>query len=159
TSMANGDLSSIAISGFDVSGGAQVSLPAVTSIAGGQLSADGTGSTIDVPALTTFNSQGVSPQITAALDVTHGGSVLDDALTKLDDVDLILDGTGTITIGITIAGTSPGSFGQLSATGPVNLNDARLQLAHTGATLIGSTFAILNSTDAINGTFQGLPEG
>src|SRR5204862_5043141 len=94
-------LANINSSGFQVSGGAHVSLPALTSIASGQLSANGAGSTIDVSALTTFNGTttvalGV---LRSGLAVTHGGTVLDGALTQLFNVDLILDGTGTLAIG------------------------------------------------------------
>jgi hypothetical protein len=150
-----------------VSGGAQVSLPAATSIAGGWLIAEGTGSTINAPVLTTF----IGPipneffgSVNSVLEATGGGTILANAVTTLNAMDLELDGTGTVTLGITIAGTSSGSYGQLQGTGsdlqgPINLNGARLQLSHTAATPVGSTFTILTANFGVVGTFQGLPEG
>ncbi len=205
------NLANIAGTGFDVSGGAQVSLPAVTSypltfngggidmdaigsgstltlgaltsiVQGGSmlnlaakdggwlslpvlttintkseanLEAYGTGSIVYVPALTTYNGDG------GDLDVGAGGAVVDGALTNLNAVYLNIDGTGTVTIGITIAGTSPGSYGQLEVGAifhsPSASLGSQLQVAHTAATPVGSTFVIVNGP--ISGTFDGIPEG
>ena len=67
-----------------------LSLPNVTSLSGGDLEIDaqGSGSNIDLPLLTSFDN--------GSLYVTDDGTVLAPDLTTLSGVDVTLDGTGTI---------------------------------------------------------------
>ena len=74
--------------------GGHISLPALTTISGGnvRISADATGSQVDVSALTSFNSFGGSFQ------VTNGGMLLDGNLTSITNVSITTDPTATFTI-------------------------------------------------------------
>ncbi len=85
---------------IDASQGGQTLLPALNSINSTsqtveyvQVDADGSGSLVNLSALTTFVGSGSS-----SLTVTDGGTVLDPSLTTLS-VDVTLDGTGTIATG------------------------------------------------------------
>jgi hypothetical protein len=74
--------------------GGETLLPVLASITSNssyvQVDADGTGSTIDLSGLTSFNSPGGS------LQVTNHATVLDGQLTSLNGDAVTLDGTGTI---------------------------------------------------------------
>jgi hypothetical protein len=56
---------------------------------------------------------------------------------------------------------SASNYGQLTASGSVNLGGATLQLLWAFTSSPGNAFTILNKTSpgAITGTFAGLPEG
>ncbi len=57
-------------------------------------------------------------------------------------------------------GITTGTYTQTSVTGPINLNNATLQLTHVPATsVVNETFTIVHSTSGVSGTFAGLPEG
>jgi autotransporter-associated beta strand protein len=61
---------------------------------------------------------------------------------------------------VDVDGTMPGSgHGQLAVTGGVNLGGSTLNVAVGFVPAFGDRFAIVTSTTAITGTFQGLPEG
>jgi hypothetical protein len=67
-------------------------------------------------------------------------------------------------LGIAVNGTAPGdgmpgSYTQVSVTGALNLNGARLQLTRGTAVAVGNTFTIAHTTGGVSGTFQSLPEG
>ncbi len=94
--------------------GGQTDLPALAAITTSspyvQVESDGSGSTVDLPALTSFaGSSGL-----AALTVTDGGTVLTGDLTAPAGVDVTLDGTGTLA---TSQWTSLTSGGALTITG------------------------------------------
>ena len=79
--------------------GGNVQIPALITISGGPviLQSDGTGSKLDVSALTNF--QGTSGKnVYASLQATHSGTVLDPSLTTMDHANLTLDGTGTVAL-------------------------------------------------------------
>jgi hypothetical protein len=168
--------------GIGAAAGGQIQLPALTAIrsTGSEASivnngfgfgADGTGSVINVPALTTFtgNIGKDDPWSDCSLNATHGGTVLDSAMTNLNAVNLDVDGTGTVTVGVTLGGASAGSYaGLIEGSNPINLNGTRLQVAYAGATPAGTLFSILappyfpppNYLDyMVSGMFQGLPDG
>ena len=67
------------------------------------------------------------------------------------------------TFAVELNGTTVGSgYDQLNVTGTVALSNAILSVTSSGLTLAGGeNFIIINNdgTDAINGTFSGLPEG
>ncbi len=84
--------SRLAINAFS---GGHVALSNVTSITGPvELSSEGTGSQLDVSALTSF--AGRNSGNPSFLQVTTGGTLLDGALTAPDQVNLMTDGSGTL---------------------------------------------------------------
>ncbi len=80
--------------------GGDVELPALTSIGGGpvQLESDGAGSKLNINALTSFSGN-TGQQNDSGLQVTNHASVTDTALTTLNEANLTLDGTGTLSTG------------------------------------------------------------
>jgi hypothetical protein len=68
-------------------------------------------------------------------------------------------------LGITINGTKPGdgiaagTYTQVDVTGPINLNDAPLQVTNNLLAAAGDTFTIVQTSGGVTGTFRGLPEG
>ena len=80
---------------FSALAGGEVSLPALTTDQGGatQFLAQGTGSIINLPELTSLISDQGSNQST--LQATQGGQVVSPDVTTLGDVVLTIDGTGT----------------------------------------------------------------
>jgi len=70
--------------------------------------------------------------------------------------------TGSPVLSIELNGTSAGSgYDQLNVTGTVNLTGATLNGSVGFAPAAGTTFTIINNdgSDAVTGTFSGLPEG
>ena len=63
---------------------------------------------------------------------------------------------------LTLSGTntSPGAYDQLSVVGTVTLSNATLQVTSLPSVPVGTTFILItnDSTDAVLGTFAGLPE-
>ncbi len=100
--------------------GGDVQSPALTQLSGGpfQLESDGTGSQLNVSALTSVQAQNTITD-KSSLQVTNHGTVLDGSLTSLSGTNLTLDGTGTIATSQITSYTS----GTLSLTaGAVNLS-------------------------------------
>ena len=91
--------------------------------------------------------------------ITNNGGTLN--LTKLQPQGVTTPGTGgTLVCGIN--SEVPGSgFGQLEVTGNVNLTGLTLNLSLNYLPLNLETFMIIENdgTDAVTGTFNGLPEG
>ena len=118
--------------------GGQVSLPALTQIGGGPVAlvADGTGSQLDVSALTSF--QGAGGQYhTTSLQVTNGGTLLDALLTTLSGVTVTLDGSGTLATSQWTAftnATAAISGGNPDFSSLANINGAGFQVSG-GATV------------------------
>ncbi len=85
--------------GVSAASGAKILLPQVSSIDTSQtkqpvwVTADGSGTLIDLSAVTTYNSAG------SELQVTDGATVLAPELASLNDVTVILDGSGIIAFG------------------------------------------------------------
>jgi hypothetical protein len=109
-------------------------------------------------------------------DITGGGASItlagavgaaDDALAILTlDSAAFINGfafANTAIFTTELAGTTPGAGGhdQLKITGPVNLGGATLNVVPSFAAQIGDKFTIVDNdgSDAITGTFAGLPEG
>ncbi|HEV3312010.1 MAG TPA: CARDB domain-containing protein, partial [Chloroflexota bacterium] len=122
---------------IDASEGAQILLPSVASINNTSqtvfvdINGEGTGTTIDLSGLTSFDSPGSS------LTVTSGASFLDATLTGLNGVVVTLDGSGTMPISqwasltdcsMTITG------GSYSFTGLTDIDNSSLY-AQTGGSL------------------------
>ncbi len=100
--------------------GGDVQSPALAQLSGGpfQLESDGTGSQLNVSALTSVQAQNTITD-KSSLQVTNHGTVLDGSLTSLNNTNLTLDGTGTIATSQITTYTS----GTLSLTaGTVNLS-------------------------------------
>ena len=78
--------------------GGDVELPGLTQLSGGpvQLESDGTGSKLNISGVTSFTQTSGLEYASSSLQATHGGTVSDAKLTSLENVDLTLDGTGTI---------------------------------------------------------------
>ena len=118
--------------------GGQVSLPALTQIGGGPVAlvADGTGSQLDVSALTSF--QGAGGQYhTTSFQVTNGGTLLDALLTTLSGVTVTLDGSGTLATSQWTAftnATAAISGGNPDFSSLANINGAGFQVSG-GATV------------------------
>ena len=76
--------------------GADVQLPALKQVSGGPvlLEGDGTGSTLDISALTSFSGTNGLNSF-SALQASDGGTVLDASLDTLNEVDLAFDPTAT----------------------------------------------------------------
>ena len=58
-----------------------------------------------------------------------------------------------------LVATSYGSWGQISATGDVALGNATLSIIVGLAVVPGDSFAIVQASGQLSGTFQGLPNG
>jgi hypothetical protein len=88
--------------------GATVTLPALQAINTGSLylESEGTGSALNVPALTSFADSG--GWTNSLLQASDGGTVVDPGLSQLNDVNLVSTSPGTFTIspgsGLTIGG-------------------------------------------------------
>ncbi len=123
--------------------GGRVNLSALAAIgiisSGVQFQADGSGSLIDLSALTTFDSAWSQPYfaVSASLSVTNQASVLDPRLTSLDNVAVTLDGTGTMAIGQWASLTD----GSLTVTG--------------GSYTNGNAFSGMTDIDSSSLTVQG----
>jgi hypothetical protein len=64
------------------------------------------------------------------------------------------------TFSVTLNGTDPGSYSQVSASGPVNLGGSTLELTLGFAPQVGDAFTLISSAfGPIIGTFAGLDEG
>ena len=129
--------------------GGEVSLAGLTTDTGGSthILAQGSGSVVDLSALTKLiSNQGGN---SSALQVADGGTVLDPGLASLDDVNVTLDGTGTLdtnqwstltNVGITITG------GAYSFSGITTLPDT--------LNLTGGSVALPGLTNANNATIN-----
>ncbi len=77
--------------------GGHVGLGAVTTLTGPvQFTSDGTGSQIDLSKATSYQGFNIPFDKDSLLEVTNSGTLLDGALTSLSQVNVSLDGTGTI---------------------------------------------------------------
>ena len=118
--------------------GGNVQIPALTTISGGPviLQSDGTGSKLDVSALSSF--KGTSGKNNYAnLQATHSGTVLDPSLTTMDHANLTLDGTGTIALAqlaTFTVGTFALSGGTASLSGLTNADGSSFVVS-AGSTL------------------------
>ena len=82
------------------------------------------------------------------VDVTTGAATL--SLTSAKDLKIVINNT-----------TLDSGYTQLNVVGLVDLNGASLLLSGTYTPVAGDSFTIVNNDagDALNGTFNGLPEG
>ncbi len=120
-----------------------------------------------LPATVTVNNDGrlslTGGATTGAIGVISGTLAISDTLTSPllgKSGNVALTSTATFEIGA----TGPAAFGKLSVTGNVALGNAALSvlIAHAVPPVpVGSTLTIIDNdgTDAIGGTFAGLPEG
>jgi hypothetical protein len=100
------DLSSIAVQAtypeqvnVEASSGGDVSMPMLSQVSASLVvQSTGSGSVIDLSALTDFSAQLDVYSSPGALTVTDQGTVVDPALTSLNNVSVTLDGTGTLSI-------------------------------------------------------------
>jgi uncharacterized protein YaeQ len=100
------DLTSIAVQAtypeqvnIQASSGGDVSMPMLSQVSASlQVQSTGSGSVIDLSALTDFSAQLDVYSSPGAITVTDQGTVLDPALTSLNNVSVTLDGTGSLTI-------------------------------------------------------------
>jgi hypothetical protein len=77
--------------------GGNVELPSLKTVSGGaaEVMTDGAGSALDVSLLSSF-TRNTDFAVVSEVVVTHGGTLKDPALTILNGVDIMLDGTGTV---------------------------------------------------------------
>ena len=121
--------------------GGSVSLPALPQISGGPvlLESDGTGSQLDVPALTSFQGRAADGH-GSTLQISNGGTIVDASLTTLTQATLSL------------------SRGSLSLPDLTNANGSSL-LVSDGASLtlpvLASYTGIIGNTDSLQATGAG----
>ena len=84
------------LAAFAALAGGKVTLSSLAQLDTGPvvLESDGTGSVLNVSALTSFTAQ--NDDLDASLQATNSGTVQDPLLTTIDTVNVTLDGTGTI---------------------------------------------------------------
>ncbi len=90
-----------------------------------------------------------------------GGTIAPGASPGLLTSSNLVLGPGT-TVAIEINGNSPGTgYDQLNVVGTVSLGNAHLSLNNRFAAPAGASFVIItnDASDAVSGTFLGLPEG
>ncbi len=133
---------------FEALAGGRVNLPALKTINTGTviLESDGTGSTLNVAALTGFTETGGWTYST--LQASTNGTVDDSSLTSLSNVNLNVDGAGQ---NLTLAGLTSYSSGNITVSGGATLslpgitsytgNATTTTLEATGA---GSTLTLAN---------------
>ncbi len=113
--------------------GGDVELPALTQVSGGpvQLEGDGTGSQLNVSALSSFTGNGDinHPSI---LQVSDDGTVLDPGLSTINGVSLIGDSTGTFTLSASLGLSISGGTSTVQAGTLVDQGNLSVQ---AGATL------------------------
>ena len=115
----------------------------------------------------TANSLAIRAQVN-----TSGGTVIFNTPNGTSPIFSSTDVTGTALsftagskLNIVVNGTTPGdgtfsTYTQLTVVGAVNLNGVSLQLSGSHVPVIGQVFTIVDNdgTDAITGTFTGLPQ-
>ena len=153
---------SLSLTGGDIAGAGGITVPALTINSGGSISLDGANN------VDSLVIAGGGPQATFVFTdddgFTLGAANTDNELNLTDFTAAFLSAAnGTVTfrpeqrlnLGIGAAGND-----QISVTGGVTLNTA-LTLNQTGTLATDTTFLLLDNdgTDAISGTFNGLPEG
>ncbi len=139
--------------------GGQVKLSALAAIGNASvdvnITADGSGSRIDLSSLTSFASP------VGSLAVTHGGTVLDPKLTALSDVSVTLDGSGTVATG-QWASLTDGSLtvtgGSYSLTGLADGDGSSLYVSG-GATLGLPKLTAYAKPDNLPAVFQASGAG
>ncbi|HEY1380582.1 MAG TPA: DNRLRE domain-containing protein [Gemmataceae bacterium] len=125
---------------LNVMSGANVTGPA-TAAAGGTLGGTGT--------------------VTGTLTAQANGTVSPGTSPGILNVGATTFAAGS-TFAVELNGTTVGTqYDQLNVTGTVNLGGATLSVTPGFAGAVGNTFVIVNNdgTDAVTGTFAGLPEG
>ncbi len=153
---------SLSLTGGDIAGAGAITVPALTINSGGSISLDGANN------VDSLVIAGGGPQTTFVFTdddgFTLGAANTDNELNLADFTAAFLNAAnGTVTfrseqrlnLGIGATGND-----QISVTGGVTLN-TELTLNQTGTLATDTTFLLLDNdgTDAINGTFNGLPEG
>ena len=131
------------------------------SVTGGKLVVNGSlaasGSLFSVNGTGTLGGTGTVSQVIAV----NGGSIAPgNSPGILNVTNLSFDSSSTYSIDIN--GTTVGTdYDQLNVTGTVALNNATLAISATYTPANSDAFVIVNNdgTDAITGTFNGLPEG
>ena len=108
-----------------------------------QVESDGTGSTLNINALTTLQGN-AGQEFYAGVQATNHGSVSDAVLTTLKQANLTLDGTGTISLGqiATLSGGTVTASGGTAALSGLTAADGSSFLVSGGASL---TVAALTS--------------
>ncbi len=142
--------------------GGSVQLPSLAQIGDGPvvLESEGSGSQLNVPALTSFQGTSGRDEF-STLQATTSGTVIGSGLTSLNDVNLTLDGTGTIaTAQITsfTAATLSLTGGSLSLPGLTDADAASI-LVSGGASLKMPALTQLNGASFTIGTGGTLEVG
>ena len=144
---------------FEAQAGGTLNLTGLTTINTGSvvLESDGTGSTLDVSKLTSFTDNGGF--VFSTFQLSNGGASNEDSLTALTNVNLILAGTETLTLGnittfaggnITVSGGATLSLPGLTSYTPNSGSTTALE-----ATGTGSVLTLANLTNLIvSGAFQ-----
>jgi hypothetical protein len=140
---------------FEAQAGGTVSLPALQTINTGSviLESDGTGSILDVAALTSFAEP--NSWTYSALQASNGGTVEDDSLASLYNVNLTVIGKGE---DLTLGNLTSYASGNITASGGATLslpgvtsytgNSGMTTLEATGA---GSTLTLANLASVTEG--------
>jgi len=103
------------------------------------------------------------PTINGTLSTSASGVTISPGLSPgiINSGDLTLVSNSTLAIEL-VSNAGPGTgHDQINVTGTVSLGNATLNLTNSFTPVAGTTFVIVNndSTDAVSGTFNGLPEG
>ncbi len=147
--------------------GGDIELPGLTQLSGGtqQLESDGSGSELNISGLTSFQEASGLASNPSRLQATHGGAISDPNLTTFKNVNLTLDGTGTLaTDQITTYTSDTGGAGTLTlSSGSLNLKgltdgDGASLLVSGGGTLVlplASYTGVVGDVDQIQATGAG----
>ncbi len=136
-------------------GGGQLLLHALTTLSNSGINAlavksDGSGSEVDISALTSFTTDNSAGQLT----VTNSGEVLDGDLTTMSGVNVSLDGTGTVATSQWASITSGGitvTGGTYSLSGLTDVDNSSLYAQGGGSLTLGNS----NLTGYQHSTFAG----
>ena len=147
--------------------GGDIELPGLTQLSGGtqQLESDGSGSELNISGVTSFQEASGLASNPSRLQATHGGAISDPNLTTFKNVNLTLDGTGTLaTDQITTYTSDTGGAGTLTlSSGSLNLKgltdgDGASLLVSGGGTLVlplASYTGVVGDVDQIQATGAG----
>ena len=138
--------------------GGDVELPKLTTISGGPvtLESDGSGSKLNVSALTSFTENNVNQRYYSGLQVTNQATVLDSVLATMSEVNLTLDGTGTESLNqiTTLTAGTVTLSGGTAVLGGLTDADASSFLVSGGASLTVSVLAGYAGPINVTSTFQ-----
>jgi len=114
-----------------------------------------------MPGPVTVDSAGIftgSGTVNGAVTVSGAGAILRGG-PVISTGNLSM--AASTTLSMSIDGPAAGQYQSINVTGAVDISDARLTLSGAYTPALGDTFVVVTNdgTDAVAGTFAGLPEG